>query len=107
LSRYGAIARIQIRNVKLEQVTRFYMKGSALTGTMRGGPLGLETVVHVESDEPPERVRTLIRMGEQTCFTLQSLIQPVPVRTTVTLNGRPLALDEAAAGPVTAAPPTE
>jgi hypothetical protein len=74
-------------------VTRFFMRGSALAGTMRGGALGLETHIAVESDEPPERIRQLIRMGEQTCFTLQSLIHPVPVQTHVKLNGQVLTLD--------------
>jgi hypothetical protein len=69
------------------------MRGSALAGTMRGGALGLETHIAVESDEPPERIRQLIRMGEQTCFTLQALIHPVPVQTHVRLNGRALPLD--------------
>lgn len=66
------------------------MRGSALAGTMRGGPIGLETRIEVESEEPPERIRQLVKMGEQTCFTLQSLLQPVPVTTSVLLNGRPL-----------------
>jgi hypothetical protein len=79
----------------LEQVTRFFMKGSALEGTMRGGSLGLETHIDVESDEPPEKIREYIKMGEQTCFTLQSLIEPVPTRTHVKLNGNNLQLDKA------------
>jgi hypothetical protein len=68
------------------------MKGSALQGTLRGGARGLETHIEVESGEPPDKIRHLIKMGEQTCFTLQSLINPVPVQTSVTLNGEPLAL---------------
>ncbi len=72
------------------------MKGSALAGTMRGGALGLQTHVEVQSDEPPERIRQMIKMGEQTCFTLQSLIHPVPTETSVKLNGEDLALDPSA-----------
>ena len=40
LSRYGKIAKLDIKNVRLEQVTRFFMRGSALAGTMRGGRFG-------------------------------------------------------------------
>ena len=76
----------------MEETTRFFMKGSALQGTLQGGALGLETHIEVESNEPPEKIRHLIKMGEQTCFTLQSLINPVPAKTSVTLNGEPLAL---------------
>jgi hypothetical protein len=90
LSRFGKIAKLDIRSIRLKQVTRFFMKGSALDGTLRGGSLGLETHIEVESSESPEKIRHLIKMGEQTCFTLQSLLQPVPVKTSVTLNGAPL-----------------
>jgi len=93
LSRFGRIARLDVRSIKLKQVTRFFMKGSALDGSLRGGSLGLETQIEVESSEPPEKIRHLVRMGEQTCFTLQSLVNPVPVKTSVTLNGTPLTLD--------------
>lgn len=93
LSRYGTIAKLDVKSIRLKQVTRFFMKGSALQGTMRGGALGLESQIEVESSEPPEKIRHLIKMGEQTCFTLQSLINPVPVKTSVTLNGKPLSLE--------------
>ncbi len=72
---------------------RFYMRGSARDRTLEGGALGLETHVLVESDEPPERIRDLVRMGEQTCFTLGALTEPLPVHTRVTLNGGELRLD--------------
>lgn len=92
LSRFGSITKLNLKAIRLKQITRFFMKGSALQGTLRGGSLGLETHIEIESDEPPEKIRHLIQMGEQTCFTLQSLIYPVPVKTSVTLNGEPLAL---------------
>lgn len=85
---------MDIKSVRLEQVTRFFMRGSALAGTMRGGGLGLETHIEVESDEPPDKIRQYIKMGEQTCFTLQSLIEPVPTETHVKLNGEELELEE-------------
>jgi hypothetical protein len=76
--------------VQVEQVMRFYMRGSARDRSLRGGALGLETHVHVQSDEPPERIRDLVRMGEQTCFTLGALSEPLPTETRVTLNGSDL-----------------
>jgi hypothetical protein len=93
LSRFGKITKLNVRSIRLKQTTRFFMKGSALAGTLRGGSLGLETEIEVESSEPPEKIRHLIKMGEQTCFTLQSLINPVPTKTTLKLNGAPLTLD--------------
>src|SRR5918996_272177 len=93
LSRFGKITKLDVKSIRLRQTTRFFMKGSALQGSLRGGALGLETHIEVESDEPPEKIRHLVKMGEQTCFTLQSLLNPVPVNTSVTLNGEALALD--------------
>ncbi len=92
LSRFGTITKLNLKSVRLKQTTRFFMKGSALQGTLRGGSLGLETHIEIESDESSDKIRHLVRMGEQTCFTLQSLIHPVPVQTSVTLNGSPLSL---------------
>ena len=92
LSRFGTITKMNIKAIRLKQITRFFMKGSALQGTLRGGSLGLETHIEIKADEPPEKIRHLVQMGEQTCFTLQSLIHPVPVKTAVTLNGEPLAV---------------
>ncbi len=92
LSRFGTIAKLNVQSIRLKQVTRFFMKGSALQGTLRGGAIGLETQIEVESSEPAEKIRHLIKMGEQTCFTLQSLVNPVPVKTSVALNGEPLVL---------------
>jgi hypothetical protein len=94
LSRFGTITKLDVKSIRLKQITRLFMKGSALQGTMRGGAIGLESHIEVESSEPPEKIRHLIKMGEQTCFTLQSLINPVPVKTSVTLNGEPLNLEE-------------
>ncbi len=61
---------------------------------MENGCLGLETHVDVESDEPRERIRELVRMGERMCYTMQSLMNPVPVRTYARLNGEDLKVDE-------------
>lgn len=93
LSRFGKIAQLSIQAMRIRQVTRFFMRGSALQGTLRGGPIGLDTHIEFDSDEPPEKIRHLVKMGEQTCFTLQSLINPVPIRTSVTLNGEPVAIN--------------
>jgi hypothetical protein len=76
-----------VKDLRLEQVTRFFMKGSARDGSLHGGAKGLETHVEIESDEPPERIRELVRMAEQTCFTLGAWTHAVPAKTTVTLNG--------------------
>ena len=82
-----------MRELRLEQITRFFMKGAVRDGSLHGGAKGLETHVHIESDEPPDRIRELVRMAEQTCFTLGAWTEAVPASTTVTLNGATLELE--------------
>lgn len=96
LSRFAKITRLDVKDIRLEQTARFVMEGSAVDGTMHGGGLGLETRVHVESDEPPERIQELIRMGEQTCFCHGSMREPVPSEIRATLNGEELELPDRA-----------
>jgi uncharacterized OsmC-like protein len=90
LSRYAAIAKLKIRNMTLRQETRFAMEGSALKGTLTGRGLLVDTVVEIDSDEPPERIAELVRIGRQSCFVHQSVEHPVPTQTSILLNGRPL-----------------
>ena len=61
--------------------------------SLHGGATGVETHVEIDSGEPPERIQELVRMAEQTCFTLGALTETVPVSMTVTLNGAPLDRD--------------
>ena len=71
--------------------------GSVLAGTIRSQMVALDTHVHVESDEPRERIQRLIQMVEQTCYTLQALLNPVQVSTYATLNGENLPVEQAGA----------
>ena len=43
-------------------------------------------------DEPEEVIREMLRVGENSCFVLQSVIQPVPSTISAKLNGIPLPL---------------
>ena len=76
----------------ITQTTKFYREGSALAGTLEGGPVGLVTTVNIESEEPVERVQRLVQLAEASCFAQQSLIRPMDVRTVAKLNGAELDL---------------
>ena len=95
LSRYQAIKKLAIGDMRIWQETRFSMEGSAIAGSLAGK--GVEVVTHVEidSDEPEEVIREMLRVGENSCFVLQSVIQPVPSTITAKLNGAPLPLGSA------------
>jgi len=62
-------------------------EGSVLQGTVKAGCLGIETDVELESDQPPERVAAVVRNAENGCFTMQALLAPVEITTSITLNG--------------------
>jgi hypothetical protein len=44
--------------------------------------------MEIDSDEPPERIQHLVRLARESCFTHGALAQPVPVLTTICLNGQ-------------------
>jgi len=94
LSLYGKTAGTEVKETHLEQVMHFYTKGSIRERTVENGCLGLETHIEVTSDEPPERIRELIQMGERMCYTVQSLSDGIVFRTRASLNGEELSLEE-------------
>ena len=81
---------IEYTKAKVKQIARFYRDGSALAGTLTGGPVGLESTLDIESSEPPDRIQHLAKMAESSCFAMQSMIQNVETTTVVTLNGSSL-----------------
>lgn len=82
--------KIAVRKGRVHVAMRNKQEGSALQGTVQANCLGIETRLELESDEPPERVAALVRNAEHGCFTMQALLAPVEVSTSVTLNGAPL-----------------
>ena len=51
----------------------------------------LVTNINVDSDEPADAVARVVRMAEQSCFAIQSMMQDTPVTATATLKGEALA----------------
>jgi hypothetical protein len=82
--------KLALKNVRVDQTTRFYREGSVLGGTIKSGSLGVAVDVDVESDEPAERIAELIRVAKASCFTHGAIIEPVTVETHLRLNGQPL-----------------
>jgi hypothetical protein len=79
-----------IQKARVHVTMRNKTEGSVLQGTVKAACLGIETRVELESEEPPERVAAVIRNAENGCFTMQALLAPVEVTSTITLNGAPL-----------------
>jgi hypothetical protein len=84
--------KLELKQVHVDQVIRFFRKGSIQGGTIQSGSLGLEVRVDVESEESPEKIARLVRVAQESCFTHGAIANPVPVETDVRLNGQPLSL---------------
>ena len=93
LSRLGEARKITFKKAKISQKTHFFREGSALAGTMVGGPEELVTNLDVESDEPTERIQELVKLAEQTCYAIQTVMGHMPVTATASHNGKAVALD--------------
>ena len=82
--------KVELKHVHIDQVMRFFGKGSILGGTIQSGSLGIEVQVDVESDEPRDKIAHLVRVAQESCFTHGAIANPVPVEMDVRLNGQPL-----------------
>ena len=82
--------KVELKQVHVDQVVRFFRKGSILGGTIQSGSLGLDVRVDVESDEPRDKIARLVRVAQESCFTHGAIANPVPVQTDVRLNGQAL-----------------
>ena len=79
--------KVQIDHARVKIDMRFLVEGSVLAGTVKGSSQGVQYVLEVESPEPPERLRPVLRNAENGCFVLQSLKEPVQVSATMRVNG--------------------
>ena len=82
--------KVSVHKARVHVAMRNKQEGSVLQGTVKAGCLGIETRLELESDESCERVAALVRNAENGCFTMQALLVPVALSSTVILNGSSL-----------------
>ena len=71
----------------------YYLRGSVLKGTVDAGCTAARTHFRVESDEPEERVLRLVQLAKQGCYAEKMVQAPVPLTSTVELNGKAIRLE--------------
>ena len=77
----------QIGKARVFIKAKFKSEGSVLAETVKAQGLGFETRLELESDESQAKVAAVVRNAENGCYVLQSLLNPVPVERTFSLNG--------------------
>lgn len=84
--------KVAIDKARIHVTANFKVEGSVLAQTVRASLDGVQTRLEVESKDPAERVAGVVRNAENGCFVMQALLNPVPVSSSVTLNGSGLDL---------------
>jgi hypothetical protein len=79
--------KIDVDRARVHVRMRNKSEGSVLQGTVEAACLGFETRLELESDEPPDRIRALLRNAEHGCFTFQALLREVTISSSIILNG--------------------
>jgi organic hydroperoxide reductase OsmC/OhrA len=92
IGRYGHMMKVAIDKACVYVTAHFKVEGSVLAQTVRASLNAVKTRLEVESKDPAERVAGVIRNAENGCFVMQALLNPVPVSSSVTLNGSGLDL---------------
>ena len=93
MSRYGAQLKVPITRARVRVVMRWYRQGSVVAQTIESGCTGVETHLEIESTAPSEKVAAVVRCAKRGCYAENLVMQPVPLRSEVTVNGQPFDLD--------------
>jgi hypothetical protein len=72
---------------------RKFLGGSVLKGTVYNRWDGVDTHLSLESAAPTDRLAHLIRNAKNGCFAEGLIVQPVPLNSTVEVNGKPFHIE--------------
>jgi hypothetical protein len=81
--------KVPYKSARMTIRASYVREGSVIAETARSTCEGFTTELQIESDEPPARVAQLIRMAEQTCFSMAFIKNPVPRELVAVDNGEP------------------
>ena len=76
-----------------ERKFRKFLGGSVIKGTVFNRWDGVDTHLAIESDAPPEKIAHLLRNAKAGCFAEGLITQPVPLVSTLEVNGKPFAIE--------------
>lgn len=85
--------KMSVRNVRVKVTAQYHRAGSVLAGTAKAGCDSVRTELRLDCDEPADRVAQLIRMAEESCYTIGALREPTPCELVAVVNEQPFAMD--------------
>ncbi len=91
LSSYVRAREMKIDSIRIEQRVNFsttLVTDAEQMGDLKGSCDGVETHVIVEGSEPEDKVQELVRVSENACMAMQSIINATRKSTHLHLNGR-------------------
>ena len=72
---------------------RKFLGGSVIKGTVYNRWDGVDTHLSIESDAPAGKLAHLVRNAKNGCFAEGLITQPVPLNSTIEVNGKALDLE--------------
>ena len=80
--------KIAIGKARVHVEMDYYLSGSVLAGTVTSGVTEVRSEFEVSSDAPEEEVAYVVRLAKQGCFAERLVETAVPIKSTLTLNGK-------------------
>ncbi len=85
--------KLEVRNAKVKVRFRKILGGSVLKGTVFNKWEGVDTHLSLDSDELAEKLAHLITNAKNGCFAEGLIVQSVPLKSTVEVNGAPFPIE--------------
>jgi hypothetical protein len=85
--------KLEVGNASCKVRFRKFLGGSVLKGTVFNRWDSVDTHLSIESDAPAEKLAHLIRNAKNGCFAEGLIVQPVPLNSTVEVNGKPFHIE--------------
>jgi hypothetical protein len=85
--------KLEVSNSKVSVRFRKILGGSVLKGTVFNKWEGVDTHLTLDSDAPADKLAHLIKNAKNGCFAEGMIVQPVPLNSTVEVNGAPFPIE--------------
>lgn len=79
--------KVEIDRASVRSEFDIYLQGSLRAGTVKAGVTEFRTELSLDSEAPMTKLEKVIRAAKSGCFAEQLVKHPVPLKSTVLVNG--------------------